>query len=222
MGWGQVWRASGAAGRRRRSSPRFVGKTEGAADEQPGDEQQAQAAGYLTLPHLGRGFDLLAEPDVQLPHFSSTPEGRRWEALGALGLGKGNDVADRFGAGHHGDDADRGRRPRPPWGGAPYLRASRRKPNLACCSSGPMFSAAKTFSLDVGAVDTDRAAAQFPAVERRVVGLGQAFARIGGRRSRGARPWAGEGVVAGSPALGSAVVFEHGKSMTHSGATGHR
>jgi hypothetical protein len=58
-------------------------------------------------------------------------------------------------------------------------------------------------------MDTHRAAAHFPAVQRQVVGLGQALAGIGGHQDLVAVLGAGEGMVAGRPALVFLVVFEH-------------
>jgi hypothetical protein len=73
---------------------------------------------------------------------------------------------------------------RPPCGGAPYFSASSRKPNLSLRLFRADVERLENLLLDLGAVDTHRAAAQFPAVQRQVVGLGQALARVGLSRSR--------------------------------------
>ena len=66
----------------------------------------------------------------------------------------------------------------PPWGGAPYCSASSRKPNFAGFL-GADLQRAEHLALHFLAVDTDRAAADFPAVQHHVVGLGEGLARIG-------------------------------------------
>ena len=66
----------------------------------------------------------------------------------------------------------------PPCGGGPYLNASSRKPNL---SSRLLLGDAEQVEdplLHVGAVDTDRAAADLVAVADDVVGVGQRLARV--------------------------------------------
>src|SRR5574343_533300 len=52
-------------------------------------------------------LDLLTQADVQFAQLLLVDRRRGIgeQALGALGLREGNHVADRFGTGHHGDDA---------------------------------------------------------------------------------------------------------------------
>jgi hypothetical protein len=56
---------------------------------------------------MGRAARILAQADVQFAQLLLVDAARRvgQQALGALGLGEGDHVADRLGAGHHGDDA---------------------------------------------------------------------------------------------------------------------
>ena len=63
--------------------------------------------------------------------------------------------------------------------------------------------------LHIGLVDTHRATADFPTVERQVVGLGKALGGIGVHQLVVAVFRRSEGVVACRPALAFLVVFEH-------------
>lgn len=93
----------------------------------------------------------------------------------ALGLGKGDDVTNRLGSVIMVTIRSRPKAS-PPWGGAPYLSASRRKPNLSCASSSPMPSALNTCSCTSARwIRTDPPPSP-PAVERQIVGFGQALA----------------------------------------------
>ena len=71
---------------------------------------------------------------------------------------------------------------KPPCGGAPYLRAARRKPNFSSASAGPMPSMLEDRLLHLRAVDTDAAAAELDAVEDEVVRARGAAAGVGGKR----------------------------------------
>ena len=59
----------------------------------------------------------------------------------------------------------------PPWGGAPYCRASSRKPNFSFLGGVVDAQQGEELLLHVHAVDTNRAAADFAAVDDDVVGL---------------------------------------------------
>ena len=76
----------------------------------------------------------------------------------------------------------------PPCGGAPYDSASSRKPNLRRWSSALMLQRLEHLRLHVGAVDAHRAAADLPAVQHDVVGLGDRVARDRSRSDPRGRP----------------------------------
>ena len=97
----------------------------------------------------------------------------------------------------------------PPCGGAPYDSASSRKPNFFRWSSGLILSAAKTFACTSGLVDAHRAAADLPAVQHDVVGLGERVRRVGREQVLVAVLRRGERMVARAPGLLLVVEFEH-------------
>ncbi len=86
-------------------------------------------------------------------------------------FGEGDDVADGVCTGHHGNDTvedrKRYRRAR-----APNWRASSRKPNFCHKLLRTNLQCIEDFALDVCLVDTDRTAADFPAVKNHIVGFG--------------------------------------------------
>ena len=69
----------------------------------------------------------------------------------------------------------------PPWGGAPYSRASSRKPNFSSASAGRDAQGLKDLLLDIPAIDADAAAADLYPVQHQVVGPGPHLSRIGGQ-----------------------------------------
>ena len=73
----------------------------------------------------------------------------------------------------------------PPCGGAPYCRASSRKPNRsrACLLVDPQ--QAEHLLLQLLVVDTNRAAARFVAVDHQVVRLRAALLRVAGEQFAG-------------------------------------
>ena len=76
---------------------------------------------------------------------------------------------------------------------------------------GPDLERVEHLALHIGAVDTHRAAAEFPTVEHHVVGLGNALTRVGVHVVLVAVFRRGERVVRGVPALAVLVVLEHRK-----------
>ncbi len=132
----------------------------------------------------------------------------RQQILGALRLREGDHVADRFGAGHHGDDAvqaegDAAVRRRA------ILQRVQQVAELLAGFLGADLQRAEHLALHFLAVDTDRAAADFPAVQHHVVGLGERLAGIGFQEVFVAVLGAGERVVGGGVAAVFLVVFEH-------------
>src|SRR5712692_108400 len=113
------------------------------------------------------------QPDMQLAQLLFADRGRRagQQVLAALRLGEGDDVPDRFGArhqGHHaveaeGDAAVRRRA---------VLQRIEQEAELRALVLGRDFQGAKHLLLHLLAMDAHRAAADLPAVEHRVVGLG--------------------------------------------------
>ena len=74
----------------------------------------------------------------------------------------------------------------PPWGGAPYSKASRTAPNFSCIPSTVWPWRRNERLEELAAMDPDGAAAELPAVEREVVlERPGAAGRIVGRRSAG-------------------------------------
>jgi hypothetical protein len=110
--------------------------------------------------------------------FSSTGGRVGQQALRALRLREGDDVADRLGAGHQRDDAvqaegDAAVRRRA------VLQRVEQEAELDLRSSSSDLQRAEHLALHLLAVDPHRAAADLPAVEHHVVGLGDAAARVG-------------------------------------------
>src|SRR5712692_5617959 len=113
------------------------------------------------------------QPDMQLAQLLFADRGRRagQQVLAALRLGESDDVPDRFGArhqGHHaveaeGDAAVRRRA---------VLQRIEQEAELRALVLGRDFQGAKHLLLHLLAMDAHRAAADLPAVEHRVVGLG--------------------------------------------------
>ncbi len=87
----------------------------------------------------------------------------------------------------------------PPCGGAPYCSASSRKPNFRRWSSGADLQRGEHLCLHVRAVDAHRAAADLPAVQDDVVGLGERAAGIVREELLVAVLGRGERVVARAP-----------------------
>ena len=132
------------------------------------------------------------------------------QALGALGLREGDDVTNRLGSGHHGDDPVKAK-------GEPAVG---RRAVLECVEEEAEFELRLFFTnakrleyllLHIGTVDTDRSTTEFPAVERQIVGFGQALAGVGRKERQVFVFRAGEWVMAGDPALALFVVVEHRK-----------
>ena len=96
----------------------------------------------------------------------------------------------------------------PPCGGAPYCSASSRKPNELRFFRTDL-QRAEHLALHFLAVDTHRAAADFPAVQHHVVGLREATARIRLEVLEMLVLRAGERVVSRDVACIFVVVFEH-------------
>ena len=97
----------------------------------------------------------------------------------------------------------------PPCGGAPYCSASSRKPNFVALVLGADAERAEHLRLHVRAVDPHRAAADFPAVQHHVVGLGERVAGVGREQVLVAVLGRGERMVARRPGLRLLVVLEH-------------
>ncbi len=130
------------------------------------------------------------------------------QALRALCLGEGDYVADRFSAGHHGDDAVQAE-------GQPAMR---RCAVFQCIEQETKFcllffrsdaECLKYLCLHFRTMDAHRTAAHFPAVQGEVISLGQARAGVGRHEFFVAVLGAGEGVMAGIPAFIFFVIFEH-------------
>ncbi len=90
---------------------------------------------------------------------------------------------------------------RPPCGGVPYSSDSRKKPKRFFASSSRQPEQAEHLGLRLAIVDTNAAAAELPAVEDDVVGLGQHLARIGLEQVQILFARRGERVVHRVPAL---------------------
>ena len=91
----------------------------------------------------------------------------------------------------------------PPCGGAPYCRASSRKPNFSFCAAGVDAQQREDLLLHVHAVDTDAAAADLAAVDDDVVRL--ALDRLDRR------------AVAGAVELGQVGVQRRGERVVRAG-----
>src|SRR5712691_9903566 len=121
----------------------------------------------------------LAQANVQLAQLLFVHRRRsvREQILRALRLGEGDDVADGFGAGHHGDDpvqaeGDAAVRRRA------VLQRLEQKSELLLRFLGPDRKRAEYLGLNFLAVDAHRAAADLRAVQHHVVGLGERRAGI--------------------------------------------
>src|SRR5712671_1202298 len=121
----------------------------------------------------------LAQADVQLAQLFLVHGRRRMreQVLRALRLGEGDDVADGFGAGHHGDDpvqaeGDAAVRRRA------VLQRLEQKSELLLRFLGSDRKRAEYLGLDFLAMDAHRAPADLRAVQHHVVGLGERRARI--------------------------------------------
>jgi ferredoxin len=143
---------------------------------------------------------------------------RRQQALGALGLGEGDHVADRLGLGHQRDEAVQAE------GQAAVRRRAvlqrvEQEAELDLRVFRRNLQRLEHLALHLGAVDPHRAAAQLPAVEHHVVGLGDAGTGVGVHQVLVAILGRGEGVVHGVPAVAPSSSYSNiGKSTTHSGA----
>ncbi len=130
--------------------------------------------------------------DSSLSCRGSTGAGRLGHQVGGpLRLGEGDAVADVV---QPAKSITQRSMPRamPPCGGAPYCRASSRKPNRSRASARSMPSSPNTCCCSCLVVDTDRAAAGLGAVDHQVVGLGAALAGIGRQQLAVLRPRRGE------------------------------
>ena len=141
--------------------------------------------------------------------FSSTARRRlRQQALGALGLGEGDHVADRLGTGHQRHDAVQAE------GQAAVRRRAvlqrvEQEAELELRFLGRDLEGIEHLLLHVGAMDTDRAAPHLPAIEHHVVTLGDALVRVGHHPVLMPVLGRGERVVGGGVALGLVVELEH-------------
>ncbi len=132
------------------------------------------------------------------------------QALGTLGLGEGDHVADRLGSGHQRDEAVQAEGQTTVWRRA-VLQGVEQVAKLGLRVFRRDLERSEHLALHISTVDTHRAAAQLPAVEHHVVGLGKALARIGVHEVLVAILGAGEGVVHSCPAVFFLVVLEHGE-----------
>src|SRR6267143_2483472 len=114
----------------------------------------------------------LAQANVQLAQLLLVHRRRsmREQVLRALGLGKGDDVADRLAARHHGDDAIEAE------GDAPVRRRAvlerlQQEPEFLLRLFGADRQRAEYLGLNFLAVDAHRAPADLGAVQHHVVGL---------------------------------------------------
>ena len=107
-------------------------------------------------------------------------------------------------------------RPRamPPWGGVPYCRASRRKPNRSLASSSESESSRKMRAWSVGVVDPQASAADLRAVQDEVVGLGSDRPGIRLEERQVLVHRGGEGVVERRPTLLRRLV-RHEREVGH-------
>ncbi len=163
------------------------------------------------LAHAALRYRLrIAQADVQLLQLLLIHRAGRvgQQALGALGFGEGDDVADALGAGHHGDDAVQAEGDAAMRRGA-VLQRVEQEAELGAGLVGADLERGEHLALHFGAVDAHRAAADLPAVEHHVVGLGDAL--LGGRVHQFfmAVLRRGEGVMHGGPALVVLVELEH-------------
>ena len=132
------------------------------------------------------------------------------QALGALGLGEGDHVADRLGAGHHRHD------PVETEGQATVRRRAiaqriEQEAELGLGLLGIDGQRPEDLALHLLAVDAHRATADLPAIERQVISLGDAGTRIGFQQVLVAVLGRGERMVQRHPALRVLVVLEHRK-----------
>ena len=143
-----------------------------------------------------------AKLDVKLAQllFVNRRRSLREEALSALRLREGDDVADRVGFDHHGNDAVE-TESEAAMGRRTELEGIEEEAELLTSLFGADLKRGKDLLLNVLAVDTDRAAADFPAVQDAVIGLGVAVFRIREELVLVAVERAGERMVAGNPAV---------------------
>ena len=132
------------------------------------------------------------------------------QALRALGLGEGDHVADGFGAGHQRDQAIQPERQAAMRWRA-VLQGVEQEAEFLLRFFLADVERVEHLGLHFLLVDTHRAAADFPAVEHHVVGLGHCGTGVAGEQVFVAVLRCGEGMVQRGPAVVFFVVLEHGE-----------
>lgn len=108
----ELQRLTSLARQFRKGDPFEIGlgraERECASNHQPSGDQEAHHDKHvcLGLPYFNLGFDFLTQANMQFPQLLFVDRRRciGEQALGALGLGECDNVANRLCAGHHGDN----------------------------------------------------------------------------------------------------------------------